>query len=913
MKKSDKSHLSNRILSMVASIVAIMTAVLLTFHLIHMRRILEQSQIDEGIALAESIAGGSELGVLSGDERFLDSIFRTLMDHAGAIFIAAYDSQGRIIHSTMNQRIDLTLPPNISADIVSVGDAFSGGLMRLHDKDVADFYAPVKTDAGGEEWSESLIEESDGNKKAATRRTIGLIRLGLSRQGLVSAQRQSIVFSVTAAAVIATLSILIASLISRRITEPIARLENLTRRISDGDMEVDMEIASNDEVGSLASAFNSMASALKQTTVSKDYVDSVVSSMNDSLFVISPDRTIASINASASRLLGYEPSDLEGRSIDLIFPPSFNLLSPEGWQEIATGSALSNVDTHLLTKDGREVQASLSVAPMFDRQGKLRGAVGVARDVSEIQRLLLELQRRSEELEHHRVVLTSMLEDNDRARISAETERHKTQAAVDSMAEGLVMFSAAGELLLINPAARRMMRMGDEDEANSTSISKSLGLDISPFLSSDKDDAEARLLHDAIVGETVKHTIRIEGIPVGEPGRRVGSMLVLRDVTRERQLDEAKHELLTNVSHELRTPLAAISNILSNALVGVTGTISDKLRSHLEIAKINSKRLANIIDNLLDIASLDAGNVMIRREQTDFISLAEEVLESVEAEVAQKGIKLVREIPAEPLNVYCDPSAISQVIRNLLSNAIRFTPQDGIASLSIKHEDGKVEVAVTDSGVGIPIEDQRSIFERFHQVGRTYGPGEKGLGLGLPISRHLVELHGGSIGLTSTPNRGSRFHFVLPLHSSTELLEVYLADRLAEMGRGGAVPYLWTFSPKLAEGQTAPSTAEFMETAAERLESVVRELLSGTRHMVCHLTDSREVAAVITERSSEDADKQAEKIEIAVSRFSFTYAENRIVCVVQIGHIACLDPALSSQKYIEQARESEGRTHGEAT
>ena len=900
MKLGTRSHLANRILSMVAAIIFAMTVVFVAFYSMHTRRILDAQQRDEGISLCESIAGASELGVLSGDKSFLLPIFNNIMDHKGASFMAAYDAEGRIIYEASNRQMDLSLPAETVAVLMKAGVSTYRGTIELPDEEIDDFYAPVLESGYEEDWSESLLGTEE-EAKPRRGRPIGIVRMGLSREEIARVQRQSLAFSLSAAVVIMALGILIASLVSRRITEPIAKLEQVTKRITDGDLDVSLEVASNDEVGSLASAFNSMASALKQTTVSKDYVDSIVSSMNDSLFVFSADRTIAGINDAASALLGYEHSELEGRPADVLFADT-TPIDTATWNEIGQGATLANAEVEFLRKDGDRVKASLSVAAMFDNHGRLRGAVGVARDITEVQRLLNELRSRSDELERHRVVLTSMLEDNERARAVAEAERQKTRAAVDSMAEGLVMFGAASEILLLNPAARRMLRLAEGEEAETGKLSRLLGFDLRPFLSSGSSDESATLLHDATVGEEHRRTLRIEGLSVEHAGLRIGSMLVMRDVTRERQLDEAKHELLTNVSHELRTPLAAISNIISNTLVGVTGTISDKLRSHLEIARINTKRLSNIIDNLLDIASLDAGSVTIRREPADFGALADEVVRSLEPEMAQKGIRFDKQPPSEPVEIYCDTTAIAQVMRNLLTNAIRFTPQDGIVRLMMERVGDQIEVAVVDSGVGIPPEDQPSIFERFHQVGRTYGPGEKGLGLGLSISRHLVEMHGGTIGLTSSQGRGSRFYFRLPLFSGTALIDAYLSDRLQEMARGGAIPRLWTFSPSFIEGSERVDEGDLFRVAAERLESLIREVLVDTKHVVSHVVEANEVLAVVMEKR--DGATNAERVEAAVKRFSFSYADRSVVCEAAVGSAVCADAQTKPSHYIESARKS---------
>lgn len=903
MKLQHQSHLANRIFLMVTTFVAITAAASLAISLLQLNRTLKAGQQQEGLVLAGSIARGSELGILTADPQFLESSFMTAAAHPEIVFIAAYDAHGATIREQSRSDVALGLSPETAREIPRMTSARMGAPLHLGKNTVDDFYAPVTTHPGGDAWSESLLGRGSPGD-AQHDQVVGLIRIGLSHKRIVAARNEAIASSSGIFAAVLAAAILLSSVFSRRLTKPIAKLEQATRQISEGDLDVELEISSSDEVGALSNAFNAMAGALKQTTVSKDYVDNIVASMSEALVVISADRTIATINDAASRLLGYGRSELAGRSTDLLFADA-NPMDSNRWEELSRGHVISNIETRFRAKDGRGISVDLSVAPMLNRSGKMQNAVAVARDVSETQRILDELRLRTADLEKHRIVLTSMLEDNDRARALAEAERRKTQTAVDTMSEGLVMFGPAGELLLINPAARRILQMPEGMPVDTDIIIQALGFDFKPFLAAEESDRSAHLLHDLVVGDAVKHTIRIEGMPVIGAEERLGAMLVMRDVTRERQLDDAKHELITNVSHELRTPLAAIANIVSNALVGVTGPVSDKLRSHLEIARINAKRLGNIIDNLIDIASLDAGHVAIHRAPTDFLALAEEVARGIEPEMSQKRIKFDRQITAEPTQIYCDPIAIGQVMRNLLSNAVRYTPQEGIVRFTVERLEGSVEVTIVDSGVGIPLEDQASIFERFHQVGRSYGPGEKGLGLGLPISRHLVEMHGGSIGLASATGRGSRFHFRLPLLEGEALIDAYLSDRIAEMAKGGMRPFLWLFAPRpFAEVINEEETGELETVMLEQLESAVRETVAELRSLVVHIAPREEVVAIVSDRGNEAMQRLAERIEAAFRRFSFTFKEHRAMREILLAHTVCVDPTTLPKEYLEALRRS---------
>lgn len=711
-------------------------------------------------------------------------------------------------------------------------------------------------------------------------------------------------FTAASAAAVMSAGIFLGHILSRRMTRPLVQLQEMTKRVADGDLAVHIDVASCDEAKELALSFNAMTTALRQTTVWREYVDNVLSSISDALFVLTPENTITTINASACRLLGYASAELEGHPADLLFDEVVPLRTTL-WGPCSRGERVQNLPATLRTRNGARIHTTLSATPTFDHHHHFRGTIIVALDTSEPHRLMEEVRERSVDLERHRLVLMSMLEDNERARATAEAEHEKSKTAMDSMTEGIIIIDFPETPSYLNTSARQILGLDNSQMPNLLGISQSLGITLDILRPSPSRGDIPHIVHDIVLGDTLKHTIHIEGFGIGASSQHPSIMLVLRDITRERQLDEAKHELITNVSHELRTPLASIVNIVSNILVGVTGTINDKLRTHLEIARTNTKRLANIIDNLLDIASLDAGKTTIQRELTDLLPIIRNTTKEFQAEAQEKHLTFNMLLPAEPMILFCDPLAITQIVRNLLSNAFRYTPAGGVVSLSVEHLDRAALISCQDSGIGIPSDDQRFVFERFHQVGRTYGPGEKGLGLGLPIARRLVELHDGSIGVTSTPGKGSLFSCRIPIHVGDHLIAAAIVDQRRPAKKRDRVLNLWIFSPRLPEHIPQPFSEEALAAAFEQLRLEVRDRLQAHQHVIAHTAERHEVLALVTLPTTEQAAELKSALATSLQNMEVLHQQDTIRCSVAMHQLLITDEDIAPAHAIELLRQQQ--------
>ncbi|MFH1829374.1 MAG: ATP-binding protein [Pseudomonadota bacterium] len=897
MKKLMHKSLANRILLLITGIICLLTGSLIIYNSIHNRNTLLKYAEDSGLSFAKSMAQGSLLGVIAAEPLFLEQPFSIAMSNPEVAFVAAYDLKGKIIFKESKFEINLQLPEAQFRNIMKAGKAIVGEPIHMPHDVIEDLYAPVRAELPTEELAEELLAEPEEPAKPITQ-TIGFIRLGFSRARISAAEKTSAIIGIAIGLAMLTIGVFLALLLGRRITGPLKELEAGTKKISDGDLDVSLHITTEDEVGAVARAFNAMAGALKETTVSKDYVDNIVGSMNEAMLVINTNRQISTMNSAAENLLKYNSSDLAGKSVDVLFiKPADHPLDKAHWP-LLTSSAISNFETEYRTKDGIGIPVSLSSAPMYDRHGRMTGVVCIARDMREINSLLEQLRSHAAELERYQSVLLNMLDDNEKARTETESERLKTLSAVNSMSEGLVMFSTAeDEVILINPAARKMLTLDIDSQASIADVKRLLGSAFETMLVRKEPLDEAHLVLDITIGETILRTIRVEGIPVGPEKQRIGTMLVLRDITRERQLDNAKYELINNVSHELRTPLSIISNVISNLLIGIAGPMSEKATSTLKTCQVNIKRLSHIIDGLLSTASIDAGQVIIKRRTVDVKALVRGELSAFEGEAAKKSLKLDIELPAEPLNVYCDAEIVSKVLSNLISNAIRYTPKGGEIFIFAGRKDSQIEFSVTDTGIGIPPDEQRSVFEHFHQIGRVYGPGEKGVGLGLAVSRLLVQRHRGSIGVSSVPGKGSKFYFVIPDLNGEELITTYLEDKVASMPDEENAPILMSIA--VHEKSTGKPVKD--EKIAEDVHKEIKLHLKEREHITTQSKLPTELMAVVMPDQTADAKTIIKDIKIVVKEIEKKNDNIKIA----IGTTICTSMDMDIAHYIDKARKSD--------
>jgi signal transduction histidine kinase len=240
--------------------------------------------------------------------------------------------------------------------------------------------------------------------------------------------------------------------------------------------------------------------------------------------------------------------------------------------------------------------------------------------------------------------------------------------------------------------------------------------------------------------------------------------------TANERLDRLKSDFVSNVSHELRTPLTAIKGAVDLLLREVPGGLNESQAHYLTRVRSNTQHLAGLINDLLDIAKIDEAKVELKGERVSVGGLLHEVMETVKPMAADKSVLLEVEVPEPSVLVWADRDKVTQVLTNLIGNAIKFTSPQGTVTVSASKDGTEwAQVSVSDTGPGISAEECQKIFEKFYQVSESGGPKPKGTGLGLAISKALVELHGGKLWLESEEGRGSTFSFTLPVSGPQHL------------------------------------------------------------------------------------------------------------------------------------------------
>lgn len=246
----------------------------------------------------------------------------------------------------------------------------------------------------------------------------------------------------------------------------------------------------------------------------------------------------------------------------------------------------------------------------------------------------------------------------------------------------------------------------------------------------------------------------------GERGRIVNYVGVQTDITDRKQVEQLKDEFVGIVTHELRSPMQVIQESMSQLEEGLLGEINEKQRQFLRMNLGSIRRLVRLVNDLLDIAKIEAGKVHLKKESFDLVELAREIVEVFRHRIESKGLE-VRVIPEDrPVPVFADRDRMHQMLSNLIGNALKFT-EKGFIEVSITARENAVECSIADSGCGILAKDLPRMFGKFQQF-KISPSGEKGSGLGLAICKAIVEAHDGKIWVASRPEQGTIFTFILP-------------------------------------------------------------------------------------------------------------------------------------------------------
>jgi two-component system, OmpR family, phosphate regulon sensor histidine kinase PhoR len=436
----------------------------------------------------------------------------------------------------------------------------------------------------------------------------------------------------------------------------------------------------------------------------------------------------------------------------------------------------------MLTERGEVLRFAMGIAQVDDAVGRVRrrilqvGAVAlllaalfslgfstaVTRPLRRMRSIAADMARgdltrrvrldRADELGELGDALDTLADELQQRLGQLEDEREEMRALIDSMSEGVLAVASDATVLRANPAARRIFGLEENFQGAPPEVVARQRdfLDLVRRAAGGEPIPPTELIHD---GEHILAT--------AEPLPRGGAVLVFLDISELRRLEGVRRDFVANVSHELKTPLTVIRGHSETLLD--EDLPPDLRRKFAEAVRANADRLQSIVDDLLDLSRIESGGWKPEPEALELEPAAREAWQGFVPDAEEKGVGFEVEVAPDAARVRADPGALRQVLSNLFSNALRYTPKGGRIGVRARSlRPGWIQVEISDTGSGIPARHLDRIFERFYRVDAARSRSEGGTGLGLAIVRHLVEAHGGRVEAVSELEVGTSIRFTLP-------------------------------------------------------------------------------------------------------------------------------------------------------
>lgn len=457
------------------------------------------------------------------------------------------------------------------------------------------------------------------------------------------------------------------------------------------------------------------------------------------LIFINQKGEISKVNSEFQKISGFSFEEIVGKPLEKIFEKKE---LKEIIKEVSEKGFLKGKEITLQTKEKGEV-----ILNLFAKAEK-EGHFFVFFDLTEFKKT--------------ETALLNMLEDKEKEREKAIKERKKAMAIVNNFNDAVFLFDDKNKILMTNPKAEELFKF-KTDEIIGKELTQLTTFPIFQSLNELLKEKNKELFQKEIVLEE-NLVLRITILSLSIENGKEGTLVILRDITREKLIERMKSEFVSLSAHQLRTPLSAIKWSLKMLLDGDVGKLTKDQKEMLDRAYKSNERMIHLINDLLSATRIEEGKYLYQPLFVDFTEVVESVLSSFKHEIEKKNLKFEFQKPKEKLpQIKVDREKIELAIQNLVDNAIRYTLPGGKVTVSLSCDKKEIEFKIQDTGIGIPKGQQPRVFTRFFRGSNALRIETEGSGLGLYIAKNIIEAHGGRIWFESEEKRGSTFYFTLPL------------------------------------------------------------------------------------------------------------------------------------------------------
>ncbi len=549
-----------------------------------------------------------------------------------------------------------------------------------------------------------------------------------------------------------------------------------------------------------------LAANAEKIAQANTYARSLIEVSLDPLVTISPKGKITDVNEATIKVTGVSRQKLIGTDFSKYFTEPKKALA--GYKKVFREGSVTDYPLTIRSETGKLTNVLYNASVYKDDKGIVLGVFAAARDYTRAKKaneLLavtakqLAVAAKEKEDVRRRLVVTAKEKESIRRTLAVtasklkkshltleekvlgrtkdlEQIRSKHEAILTSIGDGLVVVDKEGKITYINKTFEEMLGWKPKEILGKTMVDVVPREDMHGVGVSFKE----RILTQVLGGQKFvvdltnpfyyirKDKSRFPASSIVAPvvlnKKIVGAVEVFRDITKEKEIDKAKTEFVSLASHQLRTPLSTVNWYTEMLLSGDVGEVTLEQKNYLEEIYNGNQRMVDLVNTLLDVSRIELGTFFVDSKPTDVVKLTQSVMSEQQPQVDEKNIKLSSSFENNIPMIHTDPKLLRMVLQNLLSNAIKYTPDAGAIALSLSLDTKKnVLLKITDTGYGIPADQQDKIFTKLFRADNVIGKDTEGTGLGLYIAKSIIEQSGGKLWFESEEHKGTVFYATLPL------------------------------------------------------------------------------------------------------------------------------------------------------